>query len=391
MFITNGLQRAGIAHHRIDTMLSFKHFARMFALAALASILGFPAAGLAQHPGELSAWKAPADGLCAEGSASARARCLRKENKRRENMTRASRDYHAWLADRLAADGGARNLALAANLRALSLAGELFHSATNLPLLEGDARLVEWVGRASRDMRGDQLVHMLLIRPFSPQDEARVQGMRDAWRDADPANLASLRDDDAAIGALLETASERSRLNVYVGDLLLATLDAVERHPPDSQLEKVLLDKQMPSARAYALSLAFLMLETPRFSPALHACKGDALLPAGRREACVRYGTVLADASDTLIAHMIGLAILRNAATDDAGRERIEERRRRAGWLLEQWTALDDAEPADFADEQAAILRTFPGIDEMAMMRQMLEANGIPVEPPVDYRHVLLP
>lgn len=377
-------------HHRLDAMKRFKHAPRMLALTALVSMFGFPTAGFAQHPGGLSAWKSPADGLCAEGSAAARARCLRKEDARRAKMTRASREYHAWLADRLAADGGARNLALAANLRALSLGGELFHTTANLPLLEGDTRLAEWVDRATRDARGDGLVQMLLIRPFSPQDEARVQAARDAWRAADPANLASLGDDDATVGDVLETANGSSRLTIHFGDLLLATLDAVERHPPDPGLAKVLLDKELPSARAYALSLAFLMLETPRFSPAIDACKGDALLQSGRREACVRYGNALADASDTLIAHMIGLAILRHAATDDAGRERIEQRRRRAGWWLEQWTALGDAEPADFADEQAAILRAFRGIDEMGMMRHMLEANDIPVEPPADYRHVLL-
>lgn len=365
--------------------------ARMMALTVIALIAGFPLAGLAQHPGGLSAWKAPVDGPCADGSASTRARCLREEDVRHEKMKRASREYHAWLADRLAADGGARNLALAANLRALSLGGELFHTSADLPLLEGDARLVEWVGRASRDVGGDGLVHMLLIRPFSPRDEARAEAARRAWRDAEPNNLAPLRDDDAAVGDLLGTAKDGSRLDLHIGELLLATLDAVERHPPNPRLARALFDDdETPSARAYALSLAFMLLETPRFSPAVHACKGDALSQPGRREACLRYGAVLADASDTLIAHMIGLAILRNATTDDAARERIEQRRRRAGWLMGQWTALGDAGPAGFADEQAAILRAFRGIDEMAMMRRMLEANDVPVEPPVDYKHVPL-
>src|SRR5690606_13210224 len=125
----------------------------------------------------------------------------------------------------------------------------------NLPLLEGDARLAEWVDRAMRDARGDGLVQMLLIRPFSSQDEARVQAARDAWRTADPANLASLRDDDATVGDVFETANGSSRLMIHFGDLLLATLDAVERHPPDPGLAKVLLNKELPSVRAYALSL----------------------------------------------------------------------------------------------------------------------------------------
>ncbi len=375
----------------IDKAHVFRNMARMMASTAIALIAGLPLAALAQHPGGLSAWKESADGPCADGSASARERCLHEKDVRHETMKRASREYHAWLADRLAADGGARNLALAANLRALSLGGELFHTSANLPLLEGDARLAEWVDRASRDVGGDGLVYMLLIRPFSPRDEVRVEAARQAWRDAEPTNLAPLRDDDAAVGGVLATAKDDSRLDTHIGELLWAALDAVERHPPDPKFARALFDDETPCARAYALALAFMLLETPRFSPAIHACKGNALSQPGRREACLRYGAVLADASDTLIAHMIGLAILRNAAMDDAARERVELRRRRAGWLMEQWTALGYAGAAGFSDEQAAILRAFRGIDEMAMMRRMLEANDVPVEPPVDYKHVLLP
>ena len=374
----------------IDNTRRLEKRALMIIMAAIVLIAGFPAAGLAQHPSGLMVWRPHAEEPCAEISVFARARCLREEDARHEKMKRASREYHAWLADRLAEDGGARNFALAANLRALSLGGELFYTSANLPLLEGDARLAEWVDRASRDVGGDGLVHMLLIRPFSPREEARVQAVRDAWRDADRANLAPLRDDDAAIGDVLETATDRSRLDLHFGELLLATLDAVERHPPDPKLSTMLFDDETPGARAYALSLALLMLETPRFSPAIHACKDDALQQPGRREACLRYGAVLAEASDTLIAHMIGLRILHSAAIDDAARERIELRRRRAGWLLEQWGALAKPDPTGFADEQAAILRAFRGIDEMGMMRRMLEANDVPLEPPVDYDHVLL-
>ncbi len=374
----------------IDNTRRLEKRALMIIMAAIVLIAGFPAAGLAQHPSGLMVWRPDAEEPCAEISVFARARCLREEDARHEKMKRASREYHAWLADRLAEDGGARNFALAANLRALSLGGELFYTSANLPLLEGDARLAEWVDRASRDVGGDGLVHMLLIRPFSPREEARVQAVRDAWRDADRANLAPLRDDDAAIGDVLETATDRSRLDLHFGELLLATLDAVERHPPDPKLSTMLFDDETPGARAYALSLALLMLETPRFSPAIHACKDDALQQPGRREACLRYGAVLAEASDTLIAHMIGLRILHSVAIDDAARERIELRRRRAGWLLEQWGALAKPDPTGFADEQAAILRAFRGIDEMGMMRRMLEANDVPLEPPVDYDHVLL-
>ena len=184
----------------IDNTRRLEKRALMIILAAIVLIAVFPAAGLAQHPSGLMVWRPDAEEPCAEISVFARARCLREEDARHEKMKRASREYHAWLADRLAEDGGARNFALAANLRALSLGGELFYTSANLPLLEGDARLAEWVDRASRDVGGDGLVHMLLIRPFSPRDEARVQAARDAWRDADRANLAPLRDDDAAIG-----------------------------------------------------------------------------------------------------------------------------------------------------------------------------------------------
>lgn len=357
---------------------------------ALAAMLGtWVASASAQHPAALT----PADGelACETLPEVDRGRCLRREEARSTKAHRASRAYHFRLADRLAADGGARNLALAANLRALALAGDLFHSGATLPRLAGDARLAAWTARAAHEAQGDPFVLSLLIRPFSPGDDPRRRAVRDALQLADPANLAAFPDDEAQVVVRLAEAGEGSRFDLHYGALLRATLDAVERHPPGARHARWLLNDDTPTLRAYAILLSFAMMETPRFVPIIEACRGDALALVGRRETCVRYGAVLADGSDTLLAHMFGLAILHNSATDAETRECIEARRRKAAWVSERWRVLGENDPVGFNDWQADALRASPGIDEMTLMRKALEAYGVPLEPPAEFRHTPMP
>lgn len=330
---------------------------------------------------------------CAASTGAEHARCERKEARRASATLRASRAYHARLADRLAAEGGARHLALAANLRAMSLAGESFVTESTLPRLAGDTRLAAWRDAAEREGRDDPFVLGLLIRPLSPDDDdARRRGVRASWRTLEPANLLVLSDDGAPdVAEILASAGEGRRFDVHFGALLRAMLDAVERHPPNAREARWLFDDETPTPRAYAISLALTLLELPRFIPVVDACKGEALSQPGRREACARHGAVLADASDTLIAHMIGLAILRNIAEDAQARDRIEERRRRAAWLRQQWHDLGKTQPARMADAQAEVLRASPDIGEMDVMRRVLEMEGVSVQPPEDFHDVRLP
>ncbi len=359
--------------------------------SVLVAVLGAsPATLRAQHPGEAPSFGDPDP--CASLVDADRLRCEREETERRSGALRASRAYHARLADRLAADGGARNLALAANLRAMSLTGDPYLTEATRPRLTGDAKLAAWRDRAAREGRADPLVLGLLIRPLSPDDDARRRGVRESWRMLEPTNLLVLPDDDAAEALeILASVGEGRRFDVHFGTLLRVAIDAVDRHPPNAREARWLFDDETPTSVAYGVSLAFTLLELPRFTTLIDVCKGDALSQPGRREACTRYGTVLADASDTLIAHMIGLAILRNAAPDAAGRECIEARRRRAAWVMQQWYVVAEKDPVGFADWQTGVLRASPDIDEMTLMRRALEANGIPVEPPPDYRHVPMP
>lgn len=356
----------------------------------VAALGASPATLRAQHPGEAPSFGDP--GPCASLVDADRLRCEREETERRSGALRASRAYHARLADRLAADGGARNLALAANLRAMSLTGDLNLTETTRPRLAGDAKLAAWRDRAAREGRADPLVLGLLIRRLSPDDDARRRGVRESWRMLEPTNLLVLPDDDAAEALeILASVGEARRFDVHFGTLLRVVIDAVDRHPPNARESRWLFDDETPTSVAYGISLAFALLELPQFTTLIDVCKGDALSQPGRREACARYGALLADASDTLIAHMIGLAILRNAAPDAAGRECIEARRRRAAWVMQQWYVVAEKDPVGFADWQASVLRASPDIDEMTLMRRALEANGIPVEPPPDYRHVPMP
>ncbi|MFD0725918.1 hypothetical protein [Lysobacter brunescens] len=362
---------------------------------AFVAMLALPLPCRAQHPGDIAAWPETTDTPCASVDAPRRADCEAREAERDAERSRTSRDYHAWLADRLAEDGSARDLAIAAHLRAMSISGTLYETGDSLPSLDKDTRLAAWVQRATREGPDDPLVHMLLNRRFSTSDTMRLAALHAQWARIEPGNVVPLmfaaETERPRASALPIRSPTASRFDLHYNALLLAVIDAFERHPPGANRAAVLFGGDVPTLYSYASSMAMAMLQLPRFIDTIDACRGDALVSAPeRRTDCQQLGHLLADDSDTLIAHMMGLALLVRASDTPCERAAAEERRRQAGWLMHEWRVLSD-DQAIQADETASRQALSSTQDEMSYMRVILQHHGIATEPAPDWKHVPLP
>lgn len=372
------------------TILSRWHAAAF----ALVAVLPLPLVAIAQYPGDMSGRPDTAETRCASVKASQRVECEVREAEREADKARISREYHAWLADRLAEDGGARNLAIAAHLRAMSVSGSLYESDDALPALKNDARIAEWVDRATREGQDDPLVHALLNRRFSASDDQRLSTLRMHWSRVAPDNFVpvmfSTEAGRSGANDMVALARSASRFDLHYNALLLAVIDAFERHPPSADRAAVLFGGDVPTLHSYASSMAMAVLQLPRFIDAIDACRGDALSRAPQRRAdCLQFGHLLADDSDTLIAHMMGLAILVRASDTPCVRKAAEERRRQAAWLMNRWQVLS-SDPTVQTDDQTSRQALSSTQDEMEYMRVVLKHNGIAIEPPPDWKHAPL-
>lgn len=360
-------------------------------LAALAGLLASCAAS-AQHPGHQPQWPDPAPAPCADiADGPRRDACLARAEARKAAEDAASRRYHLWLADRLAEDGGARNLAIAANLRAIALGDNLYGADVALPALDGDAKLADWIARATREGRDDALVLTLLHRRFGTHDDPRRKAVLARWQAIEPDNVAPWRFEDEIANADADTLLARSEHATHVElhyiDTLRTVVAAFERHPPRASLAKRIFVGETSTLRDYAGAVASAMFTFPRFSPAINACKGEgALAIAGRSGACLRYGRLQADHSDTLIDQLMGLAILRFNAEDDVSLALYMRRRRHLLWLSDRWRNEGKAHREAVSDAMNARMNAKPAENnEATLLREVLEDRGVSLTPPDDW------
>ena len=346
----------------------------------------------AQHPDHVPKWPDPAPAPCADiAQGPKRDACLADAQARREREDNASRRYHLWLADRLVEDGGARNLAIAANLRAIALGDSLYDAEVALPALDGDAKLADWIARATREGRDDALVLTLLHRRFGTHDDPRRKAVLARWQAIEPDNLAPWRYEDEIANAdadtLLARAEHATHVELHYIDTLRTVVAAFERHPQRASLAKRIFVGETPTLRDYAGAVASAMFTFPRFSPAINACKGDgALAIAGRSEACLRYGRLQADHSDTLIDQLMGLAILRFNAEDDVSLALYMRRRRQLAWLSDRWRNEGKAHREAMSDAMNARTNVKPPENnETTLLREVLEDRGVSLTPPDDW------
>ena len=366
--------------------------------------VGIPAVmcvvALSMAAGVIAWTQATADDLgtpeeaCVEVDAASLDACLDAEFAKQERTIIATRAYQIWLADRLAEDGGARNLALALHLRHRALAApEVLNQADVVNQAdhaadEIDGLLSNWMDKASAGAGHDGVVWALLAStaelPLMPKPHG--VDLTHAWAEAEPDNLTPLlmrmrsQDDAAMIFAALDV---RSRHAIYWDEVQALGLHAVERHPPKAQWRDEMPAFFKAGHEHFGTELAS-ALALPLYQHLMAACKPPLIdTKFDRRAQCSRLGTMLQDRADTLIGRFIGNALLRFSADSDAARATAEVARNRLRWRQSRVQAHQGA--AYDAAYQAALREGGP-FDETMLIDRALKAVGVELsEPPDDW------
>lgn len=323
----------------------------------------------------------PIAAACADTPLMLRPTCLDAARRADE----AQRAYALWLADRLAEDGGARDLAFALFVRR----GALLTPEALVRIDDGEALvdpvLERWYSKAYAKAGRDGVAWSLLASAWGQlaMPKPADRDAQTAWAKADRDNLAplllALREGegiDAVFGAL----PKRPHNRVYWNAVQALAMDAVRRHPPTSEWRDAIPALRDKPLEAYGQELGT-AVELPSYRGLLEVCTPHDAGP-DRRGPCRDLATEMQDGSDVLIARMIGNLLLRLNATDDAGRAAAHAGWRPLFWRQRQIGAHGDARyEAAYRDA----LRADPAADEVTLIDRALRAVGADPVPPVDW------
>lgn len=306
------------------------------------------------------------------------AACL-EERDRRDAERDAAREaaWHALgkgylrpLAERLAASGDPRKLAIAA---------KLWTSTTDAP---GDRKAGRWRTQAF-DKGGDDPVVAILLQNDTRSVDGFARRAQERWRASEPGNLVPAMRSGESVEALLARADTFDRFSLHLPDLLSTIDAALATFPPDEAQRASLRDAELdiPSMSAeYALSWGVVV--SPAFMPLVNACKGDARHATPTRNLeCRHLGRVMTTRSDSLIGELFGAVLLRY---DDAPEVRAEgdALRRRLRWQSKAITRVGRCHAGECTP---AKMRATPGMGEGDAIRACLTDAGIPLAPPADW------
>lgn len=137
----------------------------------------------------------------------------------------------------------------------------------------------------------------------------------------------------------------------------------------------------------YGLSAGLSMTALADLHRRCRAGAADAVLDEG----CRHLLTVMAD-SASLLANSFATSKLLAAARDAAERARWQERRRELAWITTEASGLlgADSDVVPGVDTHAYLRWTVES-GELGAMRQLLAANGIPVQPPAGWQPPQVP
>jgi hypothetical protein len=304
----------------------------------------------------------------------------------------AERGYLWYLADRLGRNGGPREFALAAHVRAMAGVRDV-RIVGGLRLI--DAKTQRWLGDAERMGKDDPVVQALLLHRFSDGDPTyRRQNAIRRWRDNDIDNLAPLltvgsTDETLPIDELLASARSTVRADFYFDDIVRPLVKAVQEDPPSTASRRALPDTAVDAPEALGAQLGATIWATSvdvAFQALVKACRGEALDATPRRRAdCRHVARLLSEESDTLIGRGIGMNMrLRTYANEDELRAAAVAYRR-FHWQSKQWNALQERDPVDAERTFARMLTADNDITEYEIMQRTLIDAGISMEPPAGW------
>lgn len=302
-----------------------------------------------------------------------------------EVRTRAHRDDMLALADDVAALGGARALALAANLRAAGLLRDPAQEDAG-PAVEADETIRRWLDEAERMAPGD-VTALVLSMDMLARDKARRSALIARWRRLEPDNLVPILHAELTEDVLFEAAATATTFDNHYDDALRTALDLLSRTSSPALVRLRATSKMQPEEHDATMAIAFWAASAmPAFHKVAAPCRAEGLSDV-RLWQCHRIGETLMRHSDHLIAEMIGTAIIRRLSTATAAeRMAAEAMDHEKDWLLYRTQELSQRDLRTYMMHFVAALRASPQTSERALMREVLRASGVPTTPPAGWR-----
>ncbi|HZP66716.1 MAG TPA: hypothetical protein VFB32_10430 [Rudaea sp.] len=239
-----------------------------------------------------------------------------------------------------------------------------------------DDALVQWIAAMADPTHGDKAL-------ASPAERAlqRLEPENAAVWQLELSRAMRAGDDAAADRALARMATS-SRMSVHWNDIGKALAAAYSRYPVPSELARTMFKD--PASEANSADIAAWMTTAafalPSFQHLVSACRLD---PATGRNAvraadCAATGRLFAGRGDTLIANVLGFAVLRVSRTyTDADVASARE----LGWLRSQWELALQGDDDVFYG--FALTRYwYETGSETGAMRRMLEEHGVSLAVP---------
>lgn len=199
-----------------------------------------------------------------------------------------------------------------------------------------------------------------------------------------------------ATGHLAHIAAA-SRFDLYLGESMRAYLDALEQIPlPDEPVMDASTFDAVPSHDATRGLLAYGLVMAqplPPLGDLALLCSNEFAEKLGKshREHCVAAMRTIWREADSVPSERLASRRLLQLLPAGPERDAALRASHRSAWQMENWMSLqqaDGANPPRSSGRHAA--ETFelwrqPGATELDVMRQQLEAAGIPLDPPVHW------
>ncbi|VXB12949.1 conserved exported hypothetical protein [Luteimonas sp. 9C] len=305
--------------------------------------------------------------------------------------TTADAAWRSWShrsAAALAATGQPRELAFAAVLRGLADAPpEQADTDTPSQPATPDAQASAWRRDAAARAGSDVLANALLA--YSADEATRLRAAQ-RWLGAEPQNLAPLLMRGGGVDALLADARVATRFELGMLDQVRWMQAALLRTPP-TPAERIALAEAgdfVPTEQAAITAMGlWAAVAVPGLDPLMQGCTAEmAAANATRARDCRHVADLMADASDTQLGEMLGLALLERLATTQAERAGAQDRRRAFDWRMLEWGRANAALPRDGAGQFVRFLADPSVRTEADLTARALQAAGIPLDPPAGWQ-----
>lgn len=200
--------------------------------------------------------------------------------------------------------------------------------------------------------------------------------------------------DDSSLAVDFSRAARSNRADAYDGEWLRALYEAANDVPPPASMlvEFSVSDAEESDLRAhFAIAMGrWIAHALPHLGAYVASCGKDAAPTGARLEECIAIARLMAHRSRNLLMQRLALRVLMKRLPEGDEKQRLSALQRRIDWQTErQVEILSQASWPQGIDTWLEA-----SADETSVLRTMLEANGVPFDPPPGWRareHIVLP